>query len=43
MKLARRGVFASLINAVVSHYSTLKGTIVVPNGTTILNSTNVGI
>lgn len=43
MKLARRGVFASLINAIVSHSSTLKGTTVVPNGTTVLNSTNVEI
>lgn len=31
MKLARRGAFASLINAVVSHSSTLEGTTVVPD------------
>jgi hypothetical protein len=43
MKLARRGVFASLINAMVSRGSTLTGTTVVPNGTTVLNSTNVEI
>lgn len=43
MKLARRGVFASLINAIVSQDSTLTGTILVPNGTKILNSTNVEI
>ena len=43
MKLARRGVFASLINATVSHSSTLKGTAIVPNGTIALNSTKVEI
>ena len=43
MKLARRGVFASMINAVVSHCRTLKCTTVVPDGTTVLNSTDVEI
>jgi hypothetical protein len=33
MKLARWGVFASLINAIVNHSSALTGTTVVPNGT----------
>ena len=37
MKLARWGVFAPLINAIVNHSSALTGTTVVPNGTTVLN------
>ncbi len=37
MKLARWGVFAPLINAVVNHSSALTGTTVVLNRTMVLN------